>query len=680
MATREQIEQALVNADKAGDTEAARALAQALRMMGQSSPKAPGFGEAFKQGQEDMAVGAQDFLRRGLLAAHPAASRLVNQFAFGNPEGRQPDLEAAYAQGRAEYEQRRQAAGADGIDWGRVVGSATSPVNVLPAVAGVPARAGAAAAAQSGAIGGALSGAMQPAGSNAETAINAGIGGAAGAVSAPAFNFLGKVLVSAYRKLTGAGAASADDIRRAVSAALSEQGIDPETVSRTALLRMQGEIEFALKQGRQLDPASLVRKADFEAMGVQPTLGQVTRDPMQWARERDMRGIWPVGSKLTQRLQEQRQAISQALSPDEVLDDAAAGDRLIGSLSGVAKRARGEFSAMYEQARQQTGAEAAVDITGLADDFGKILRDYGEDKIPSAIRNRLASYGVMDGKQTKLFTLVDAEQTIQQINKLYDPGNRAEASALNEIRNAIKKAVAESDVGDLFKPARDAAASWYRRVDQTPALKAVIEDKIAPDDFVRRFVINGKRDDLTALAGALEGDQEAIGAVRAKIIEHLQKAAFGADPAGDAAFSPARFKTAVDKLAPKIGAFFDPEEIAQLHTVSRVGAYINSVPNAAAPNMSNTAAAATNRIFDVLQSMSRIPGARILAGTAASRSTLNAPIPSAPMLTPAMQRIAGSAGAVAAPMAVGGVDPSSPQSDPGIFAAPQTLADLLRQR
>src|SRR5690606_26555264 len=298
----------------------------------------------------------------------------------------------------------------------------------------------------------------------------------------------------------------ADDIRRAVSAALSEQGIDPETVSRTALLRMQGEIEFALKQGRQLDPASLVRKADFEAMGVQPTLGQVTRDPMQWARERDMRGIWPVGSKLTQRLQEQRQAISQALSPDEVLDDAAAGDKLIGSLSSLANKTRSQFGALYEQARKQTGAEAAVDITGLADDFGKILRDYGEDKIPSAVRNRLASYGILDGKQTKLFTLMDAEQTIQQINKLYDPGNRAEASALNEIRNAIKKAVAESDVGDLFKPARDAAASWYKTVDRTPALKAVIEDKIAPDDFVRKFIINGKRDDLTALASAIEGD------------------------------------------------------------------------------------------------------------------------------------------------------------------------------
>lgn len=684
MATREQIERALVNADAAGDAESARALAQALRAMGgvqaPATPAAPGpsFGEAWQRGQADAAAGGAEFVRRGLLNAFPVASRFANTIAFGNPQGRNPQAEALFEQSKAEYEARRQAAGDDSIDWGRIVGQATSPVNLLPAKIGTPSLPGAWAAAKAGAVGGAVGGAIQPSGSTQEMVGNAALGGAGGAVVAPVANKLGEVAVAAWRKLAGNRAASAAEVQRAVSQALADQGIDPGTVSQAVMLRMRGEVEFALKNGRELDPAALVRKADFEALGTQGTLGQITRDPMQWARERDMRGIWRVGDKLTDRLQDQREVIAGRLNPAEILDDASAGDRVIGSLSGLADRSRKAFGALYNQARQQSGAEAAVNTTGLADDLGKIIREYGEDNLPAAVRSRLAGYGMLDGQQTKLFTLVDAEQAIQQINKLYDPSRRAEAAALNELRGALKRAVAESDVGDLFKPARDAAASWYRKVDETPALKAVIEDKIAPDDFVRRFVINGKRDDLKALAGAIEGDQEAVGAIRAKIIEHLQGAAFGANPAGDAAFSPARFKTALDKLAPKIGAFFSPGEIAELQTVSRVGGYINSVPNASAPNFSNTGTAVANRVFDLLGSLSRIPGARMLSGNIAGGRALDPAIPSAPLLTPAMQRIAGGAGAAGAGLAVGGE--MGRDSDPSLFTAGQTLADLLRRR
>lgn len=649
-----------------------------VQFLAAGRPQAPGFVDAWKQGQADMAEGSADFMRRGLLAAFPGVSRAFNLVTFGNLEGRDPQLEALFDKSRAEYEERRRVGGATGMDWGRLAGQATNPATIVAGAAGAPVRAGIAPAAVSGAIGGALSGAIQPADSTADSMVNAAVGAAGGAIAGPVASKLGDVVKSAWRSVVGKPVSSAD-IQRAVSAALADQGVDPATVSQATILRMRGEIEWALQNGRSLDSAALVRKADFESLGVKPTLGQVTRDPMQWARERDMRGIWRVGDKLTNRLQEQRDALAGRLNPAEILDDAAAGDRLIGSLSGVADRTRQQFGALYEQARQQSGAEAAVDITGLADDFGKILRDYGEDKIPSAIRNRLASYGVMDGKQTKLFTLVDAEQTIQQINKLYDPGNRAEASALNEIRNAVKKAVAESDVGDLFKPARDAAANWYRTVDRTPALKAVIEDKIAPDDFVRRFVINGKRDDLTALAGALEGDQEAIGAVRSKIIEHLQKAAFGADPARDSSFNPSRFKTTLDKLAPKIGTFFSPEELGQLQTVSRVGAYINSVPNASAPNMSNTAAALSNRAFDVLGGLSRIPGARVLTGNVAGRAALDPGIPTAPMLTGPMQRMAAGGAAAGAPVASSVPQQPSGRRDP-INHFPwrsTTVSDLL---
>ncbi|MCO5121288.1 MAG: hypothetical protein M9951_16875 [Burkholderiaceae bacterium] len=652
--------------------------ADLVQFLAAGRPDAPGFVDAWKQGQADMAEGSADFMRRGLLAAFPGASRAFNLVTHGNLDGRNITIEELAARHRAEYEERRRVGGATGMDWGRLLGQAMSPATIVAGASGAPVRAGFGPAAVSGAIGGALSGAFQPADTTTDSMLNAGAGAAGGAVAGAVASKLGDVVRSAWRSVVG-NPVSAADIQRAVTAALAEQGVDPATVSNVAMLQMRDQIEWALKNGRSLDSASLVRKSDFESLGVKPTLGQVTRDPMQWARERDMRGIWRVGDKLTDRLQEQRDTLAGKLHPAEIVDDAGVGDRLIESLSGLADRSRKQFGSLYERARQQSGAEAAVDITGLADDFGKILRDYGEDKIPSAVRARLASYGVLDGKQTKLFTLVDAEQAIQQINKLYDPGNRAEAAALNEIRTAIKRAVETSDIGDLFKPARDAAAGWYRTVDRTPALKAVVEDKIAPDDFVRKFVINGKRDDLKALAGALDGDQEAIGAIRSKIIEHLQGAAFGANPARDASFNPSRFKTALDKLAPRIGAFFSPEEITELQTVSRVGGYINSVPNASAPNMSNTAAALSNRAFDVLGGLARIPGARVLAGNVAGRAALNPTVPSAPVLTGPMQQMMGGAASAGAPIATGVPAEPTGRRDPvrNFPGRPLTVSDLM---
>jgi hypothetical protein len=38
-------------------------------------------------------------------------------------------------------------------------------------------------------------------------------------------------------------------------------------------------VEESLKAGKTVDAAALARRLDFEALGMKPTLGQITRDP-----------------------------------------------------------------------------------------------------------------------------------------------------------------------------------------------------------------------------------------------------------------------------------------------------------------------------------------------------------------------------------------------------------------
>ena len=68
------------------------------------------------------------------------------------------------------------------------------------------------------------------------------------------------------------------------------------------LYQLRAQAEHALANNTTIDTAAALRKADFESLGQQPLLGQITRDPMQFARERNLRGIAGAGEPIAARL------------------------------------------------------------------------------------------------------------------------------------------------------------------------------------------------------------------------------------------------------------------------------------------------------------------------------------------------------------------------------------------
>jgi len=515
-----------------------------------------------------------------------------------------------------DYEaSRRATGGADpGFDFARLGGNVLSPANLalaarLPAAATTMGRVGVGAAA--GAAGGALTPVTDTRGDFLTMkATQAGVGALSGAMLAPV---LGKLSDAVGRRLQGytdrqeLSRRASVEADRAIEEVLAEVGAKASDVPNALMQSLRMQATEALRTGRRLDPAALMRKADFDTVGIAPTRGQITRDPIQFANERNLRGVANVGEPLQARFSEQNRALAERVGGFGGKDAPAAypaGERFVASLNEVDERLRKFVSTEYATARASTGRDLEVPLQGLAQDFEAITRDFGTKNIPGAIKVRMSELGLMGGTQKKVFSVADAEDLLQTINKNYDPMRKAEAGALDTLRGAVKNAVlAADDQGGAFAKAREAAAKRFQLQEAVPALKAAVENKIAPDDFVQRFLVNGKTNDVKALADVFRQENPgALREMREQVGGQLVRAAFGENPAGDALFQPNRYAKLLRDLGDeKLAAMFTRDEVWQMKALGRVGAYVNSTPAAASVNFSNNAGWA-------LSAFSKVPG------------------------------------------------------------------------
>ncbi|MGG1943186.1 hypothetical protein AB1286_00010 [Trinickia sp. NRRL B-1857] len=251
-----------------------------------------------------------------------------------------------------------------------------------------------------------------------------------------------------------------------------------------------------------------------------------------------------------------------------------------------------QVSDAYAAARASSGKNLDVPLQGVAQDYAQVLNDFG-DKVPSGVRNNFNQLGLMGGTQQKTFSIENAENLLKVINanQSNDPATN---TALGQLRNSVKNAILSADdQGGVFAPARALAAQRFALQDQIPALQAASADTVAPDDFVKRFVVGGKTDDVSAMAQLLQQHApDAFQEMRSQIGAQLAAKGFGANPAGDARFNPSPYMQQMQAFGPtKLAAFYTPDELAQLNAIGRVGAYMNAFPSAAPVNTSNTASA-----------------------------------------------------------------------------------------
>lgn len=542
---------------------------------------------------------------RGIVlgAADPsvgAAQLAANLVGAGNK------VNAAVKAKEDQYEQGRALAGREGFDAARLAGGIISPANLLVA-SKVPVATSTLGRIGTGTAAGTLSGLIQPVtngGDNYATdkLVQTGTGAITGGILSPILGKVGDKVAARISRPNAAGAAVKAD--QQISEALEQAGIPKEAVTPDMMANLRKDAANALKTGKKLDVPAALRANDFEALGIKPTLGQITRDPTQFAMERNLRGVAGAGEPLMHRLEQQNQQLSSAIgqvrgAPSEPY---AAGRKLVDVLKSQDDSMRGKVTALYQAARNSAGKDADVPMAGLADEYGKVLDEFA-DKVPGGVRNQFRKFGLEGEKQTKAFTIEEADKLIKSIND-HVGADRATNTALGRLREAVKRTVTESSgVDDVFAPARKAAADRFRMQDAIPALRAAANGEVAPDDFVRNYVINGKVEEVNRLASFLkQGSPEAFEEARAQIGDKITRAAFGENLSGDKLAAPERLAKVIREIGTdKLKAFYSPAEIEQINRIARVASFINSVPSGAPVNSSNTASAA-------LSMLSRIPG------------------------------------------------------------------------
>ena len=403
-------------------------------------------------------------------------------------------------------------------------------------------------------------------------------------------------------KLGQRGTVTSVDIDDAINQTLKDSGQSIADLPPGYADELRQSVRQSLAKGHKLDIPSAFRAQEFKSVGIEPTLGQVTRDPMQYATERNLRGVAGVGDPLLERFSGQENILRGKIGglAKGAADRYQAGDQIGGALKSVDDQMSREVSSLYRQARQSAGKDLELPLQGLAQDYATVLRDFG-DKIPSGVRNNFDDLGLLTGKQNKMFTVEEADRLLKVINsnQSNDPAVNA---ALSSLRNSVKATVtAVDETGGVYAPAVKAAAQRFKMHDMLPALQAASRGELDADKFVAKHIIGAKPESVSAMTKMLQAtDKEAFEQAKAQVGEYLRRSAYGINEAGDAGFRPAGFTKAVDSLGERMKAFYTPEEIAQIKQLSRVGSYMYAFPAQAAVSTSNSGVPVQNALISLL--------------------------------------------------------------------------------
>lgn len=553
------------------------------------------------QGMRDPIDAGAQLLPRGLAqvtSAFGLAPNRVSEFFDNEAAG----VDKGVAENERAYDQSRAATGQDGFDAARLVGNIASPANAAIA-AKLPVAASVGGRVVQGAGLGAAGGALTPVNTENNPDFAAtkmgqiGLGAVTGAVATP---ILGKLTDYVGSKLANIKKPSDAVMQKTAQDFAAEARLDWANMSQREQAQLVAEVRKAAQANAGKDPAATMRAQDFKKEGMPYLLGQVTRDPTQFAREKNLSQLVGTGDPIKQRLVEQgsmmREKVGRFGAGADTEQDAGAA--LVKALRSYDEKLSKDVRGAYQTARQSAGKDAEIPMQGLAQDFAEVLDNFG-DKIPSGVRNQFVKYGIAPGgdmTQRKLFTVEEADKLLKVINanQSNDPATNA---ALAALRNSVKKSVtADAGAEDVFAPARKAAAARFSLQDAVPALEASASGRVNPDTFVQRYVVNkgAQTQQVQEMAKILRESPEAFDQARAQVGAYLQRKAFGENTAGDKQFSPERFAAALRDLGPKkLEAFFSPDEVAQMQRLSRIGGYMESVPNASRPNTSGNWGAIT---------------------------------------------------------------------------------------
>ena len=266
------------------------------------------------------------------------------------------------------------------------------------------------------------------------------------------------------------------------------------------------------------------------------------------------------------------------------------GQSLIDAYLDIDKQRLDNINAKYEALREAAGGDFPIDSATFANNaFKQLKKELKTDFLPPAIEKQLKAY---QGGEPMTFEQFEAMRTnlAAEMRKADRAGDGNAEYALKTVRQALEDLPLTGEAKEL-KPladeARAAAKSRFDTLEADKAYKAAVNGKVAPDDFIQKFVINGKKNDIDTMISHLGQDSQARQVMAAGVVNYLKSKA-GILPDGSGTFTQKGFNQALNNIDPKILAIVGPEVNAQLKALGNTARNIQERPAGAYVNESNT--------------------------------------------------------------------------------------------
>lgn len=373
---------------------------------------------------------------------------------------------------------------------------------------------------------------------------------------------------------------------------------------RTTSPELQDAVTKAQQSGAKIDPEVLGRQIEADSLPVKMSLteGQAQQDPIKISNEMNLRGRNPA---IVYKLRDQNQALvdnlnairsnvaPEATAPDHVI----AGQHLIDSITTADAAKQAQITGLYQKLRDANGGKWPVDGQSFVAKADEALgAEMKRPFLPAQVRELMD--GFRDGTKQMTFENFENMRTIlaAEGRKAERAGDGNTSAAINVVRNSLEQLPITGLTGvvkSLADTARTAARERFDQIKETPALKAVVNDNIAADDFIRKHVIGAKKQDLMNLAMTLKDDPVALQTMKAGVVNYLKSAAGIVNDNGN--FSQAGYNKALEALKPKLSVLFNEDEGKVLQSVGNVARYTQLQPRGSFVNNSNTDVAAVAR-------------------------------------------------------------------------------------
>jgi len=371
---------------------------------------------------------------------------------------------------------------------------------------------------------------------------------------------------------------------------------DSATIAQ-ALSVASPELRAALA-GKNLD-TSFIRHIEADSLPIQVRLteGQSTGDIIKISQEQNRRGKDP---ELARRFNEQNgqlieniNEIRQRAAPDvygtKTIENSQA---IIDRYKTMDEASNVNIRDAYKKLEEANGGKFPVDGVALANNAEALLgKKLKTEFLPPSIKSQLDRF---KAGERMTFEQFEAMRTniAAEIRKAERSGDGNAEMALSLVRQTLEDLPLEKGAAGALKPIADQARSLAKKrfdmLKKDPAYKAAVNDTVAADKYIDKFVINGVNKNIRTMVDHLGRNSEAHQHMAAGTTNWLKDKAGVVDETGN--FRQDSYNRALKKLddVNNLQEIYTPEAAGQLKTLGNVARYTQFQPRGAFVNNSNT--------------------------------------------------------------------------------------------